>query len=95
MMVRTRQTLRCLGACMIVAAWVLPVAHSAEQAPSGPTRPAAPITQPAPERPAVRERPTSDRCYTPAANCLLSDPLSKGVACWCVTPFGASHGQVR
>jgi hypothetical protein len=37
----------------------------------------------------------SDRCYTSAANCILSDPKRKGSECWCATPFGPSYGRVK
>jgi hypothetical protein len=37
----------------------------------------------------------SDRCYTSAANCILSDAKRKGSECWCATPFGPSYGRVK
>ena len=46
-------------------------------------------------RRACADRPASNRCYSPAANCILDDPKAVGSTCWCPTPFGASHGRVR
>jgi hypothetical protein len=46
-------------------------------------------------RSACADRRTSNRCYSPAANCILDEPKSAGSSCWCPTPFGASHGRVR
>ena len=45
---------------------------------------------------AAASAPTSsDRCYTPAINCILFDPQRVGSSCWCVTPFGPSYGRVK
>jgi hypothetical protein len=38
---------------------------------------------------------TSNRCYTPAANCILDAFQTVGSSCWCPTPFGPSFGRVK
>ena len=40
-------------------------------------------------------RGRSDRCYTPALNCILMEYQRTGSQCWCVTPFGPSYGTAR
>ena len=37
----------------------------------------------------------SNRCYTVAANCILSDAQPRDSRCWCATPFGPSYGSVK
>jgi hypothetical protein len=37
----------------------------------------------------------SDRCYTPAINCILFENQRVDSSCWCVTPFGPSYGRVK
>ena len=53
--------------------------------------------QPARDAPRAAQRGprTSDRCYTPAINCILSENQRVDSSCWCVTPFGPSYGRVK
>ena len=37
----------------------------------------------------------SNRCYTVAMNCILSDSQPRDSRCWCATPFGPSYGTVK
>lgn len=50
-------------------------------------------TTPAP--PAKRPPRMSNRCYTPAINCVQFEREPVGTDCWCVTPFGPSFGRIR
>ena len=67
--------------------------HAGESPPAPVNSPEPNVTRaPAPKAKSPR---TSDRCYTPMVNCILSDPQKAGSSCWCVTPFGPSYGTVR
>lgn len=71
---------------------MLPALAQAGESPPPPGSNAAPARPPATPPKAPR---TSDRCYTPAINCILLDRQKVGSSCWCVTPFGPSYGNVR
>ncbi len=90
-----------LGA-VLIAAWlaagaaVVYAAAAPEQAgreSAGAQTPALPGA-PRAASPSTRKPRTSDRCNTPAINCILSERQRSGSSCWCVTPFGPSYGQV-
>jgi hypothetical protein len=89
-----------LYAAVVVAAWlVVGTVHAATgispEAPSPERQPQSrPDVAPRSPAPAQRQPRMSDRCNTPAVNCILSDPQRAGSACWCVTPFGPSYGRV-
>lgn len=91
-----------LGAALIVAATLAPDAARAAAAPEPPAGAAAKGAEaardPAAPPPAARAKSKprmSDRCNTPAINCILMDRQAAGSSCWCVTPFGPSYGRVR
>jgi hypothetical protein len=71
--------------------------YAAEPAPQAPLprAPDAQVPADAPRAAPPQRKRVTDRCYTPAANCILSDRQQAGTSCWCVTPFGPSYGQAR
>lgn len=83
-------------AAAMLAASAAVFAGESPQAPTVPDvgNPAQTLPRPATPREAPAPR-ASDRCYTPAANCILADSQRVGSQCWCVTPFGPSYGTVR
>ena len=83
------QTLACVLAGALAGA-----AHSAELVP-GPPGAEPPLQQVTPEKPPAPRLRSSDRCYTQAINCVISERKVVGSTCWCVTPFGPSYGRVR
>ncbi|HEX2827418.1 MAG TPA: hypothetical protein VHP37_13800 [Burkholderiales bacterium] len=83
---------------VLLAALALSTAVSAAepQAPAPPSdqRRAQPETERLSPRPRVGPV-MSNRCYTVAANCILSDSQPRDSKCWCATPFGPSYGTAR
>lgn len=85
-----------------VLAVVAAVVWSTAAFAAEPQAPAAPReegrVQPEAERVSPRPRVgpvMSNRCYTVAMNCVLSDSQPRDSRCWCATPFGPSYGTVK
>lgn len=89
-----------LGAALVIAVSLAPNTGRAAAPPERPAGEAAkgPDVRPGPAAPplapAKRKPRMSDRCNTPAINCILMDRQASGSSCWCVTPFGPSYGRV-
>ena len=80
--------------CLALGAAVTHAAVSPEPGGGSAQGRTEPRPDAAPAPPVKRTPRTSDRCNTPAINCVLSDRQPAGSTCWCVTPFGPSYGRV-
>jgi hypothetical protein len=87
------KSLAIVAACVIALTASFVAGQPVPQPPSPNERSNAGAGAPAPT--AQGAQVPSDRCYTPAANCILSDAKRKGSDCWCATPFGPSYGRVK